>query len=75
VYVTATELKNNLGKYLTMAATEDILITRNGRNVARLSIEPEDKVKIARSLFGIIPADISLSDAREERLSRYESVD
>ena len=29
--ITATELKNNLGKYLILAATEDIFITKNGR--------------------------------------------
>ena len=32
--ITATELKNNLGKYLMLAATEDIFITRNGKVVA-----------------------------------------
>mgnify|MGYP000196425169 FL=1 len=26
--ITATELKNNLGKYLILAATEDIFITK-----------------------------------------------
>ena len=28
--ITATELKRNLGKYLLLAATEDIFITKNG---------------------------------------------
>ena len=28
--ITATELKANLGKYLQMAETEDIYITKNG---------------------------------------------
>ena len=27
--ITATELKKNLGKYLILAATEDIFITKN----------------------------------------------
>ena len=35
--ITATELKSNLGKYLLLAATEDIFITRNGKVVAKLS--------------------------------------
>ena len=35
--ITATELKNNLGKYLLLAETEDIFITRNGKVVAKLS--------------------------------------
>jgi len=33
--ITATELKTNLGKYLLLAATEDVFITRNGRTVAK----------------------------------------
>ena len=33
--VTATELKNNLGKYLLLSATEDIYITKNGKVVAK----------------------------------------
>lgn len=39
MYVTSTEIQNNFGKYLMMAAREDIIITKNGREVARLSAE------------------------------------
>ena len=35
--ITATELKNNLGKYLILAATEDIFITKNGKTIAKLT--------------------------------------
>ncbi len=35
--INATDLKNNLGKYLRAAEREDIIITSNGRKVARLS--------------------------------------
>lgn len=35
--VNSTDLKNNLGKYLRLAAREDVIITSNGRKVARLS--------------------------------------
>lgn len=35
--VTATELKNNLGKYLLLSATEDTFITKNGKAVAKLT--------------------------------------
>ena len=31
--ITATKLKNNLGKYLILAATEDIFITKNGKTI------------------------------------------
>ncbi|HEX3047998.1 MAG TPA: type II toxin-antitoxin system prevent-host-death family antitoxin [Bacillota bacterium] len=35
--VNSTELQNNFGKYLMLAAQEDIIITRNGLEIARLS--------------------------------------
>lgn len=67
--ITATELKNNLGKYLMLAATEDIFITPNGKVVAKLSNPHQDRVDIAKSLFGILPNEPTLEQAREERLN------
>jgi len=68
--ITATELKMNLGKYLLMAETEDIYITRNGKIIAKLTNPNQDRVDMAKSLFGIIPADITLDEARKERLNQ-----
>lgn len=68
--ITATELKENLGKYLAMASQEDIYITKNGKIVAKLSRPYQDRVALAKSLAGVIPADITLEEAREERLSK-----
>lgn len=65
--ITATELKSNLKKYLMLAEKEDIYITKNGKVVAKLSNPYQDKVEIAKSLIGIIPDDITLEEAREER--------
>ena len=66
--ITATELKENLGKYLQLAASEDILITRNGKVFAKLTSPYQDLVEAARSLAGIIPADMTIEEARAERL-------
>lgn len=66
--VTATELKMNLGKYLLLSATEDIYITKNGKVVAKLSNPNQDRVDIAKSLFGILPDDVTLEESRNERL-------
>ena len=66
--ITATELKMNLSKYLLLAEKEDIYITRNGRIVAKLSNPYQDRVDMAKSLFGVLPTDITLEEAREERL-------
>jgi antitoxin (DNA-binding transcriptional repressor) of toxin-antitoxin stability system len=67
--ITATELKENLGKYLQLAATEEIYITKNGKVVAKLTNPYQDLVAAAHSLAGILPADITLEEARAERLS------
>ena len=67
--ITATDLKLNLSKYLLLAETEDILITRNGKIVAKLSNPNADRVAMAESLVGVIPADITLEEARAARTS------
>ena len=36
-YITATELKNNLGHYLELSSKEDVFITKNGKPIAVLS--------------------------------------
>lgn len=42
--VNATDLKNNLGKYLRAAAREDVVITSNGRRIARLTAYEDNGV-------------------------------
>lgn len=66
--ITATELKQNLGKYLLLSAKEDIYITKNGKVVAKLTNPNQNRVNTAKSLFGILPKEASLEEAREERL-------
>jgi prevent-host-death family protein len=74
--VTATEFKSNIGRYLSLVATEDIFITKNGKNIAKLSSTQQNKVNIMKSLFGIAKGSkLTLEQAREERLARYETSD
>ena len=68
--VNSTELKNNLGKYLLLSATEDIFITKNGKVVAKLTNPYEDRVKTVKSLFGILPKDADIEAVRQERLGQ-----
>ena len=68
--ITATELKANLGKYLLMVATEDVYVTRNGRTVAKLTSPYQNKLDTVDSLFGSIPAGMTLEESKEERLNR-----
>ena len=68
--ITATELKSNLGKYLLLSATEDIYITRNGKIVSKLTNPFQEKVDIAKSLFGAIPDDVTLEESEKERMNK-----
>ena len=68
--ITATELKNNLGKYLLLSATEDILITKNGKVVAKLVNPYQNRVETAKSLFGILPKDADIVESKAERLDK-----
>lgn len=68
--ITATELKKNLGKYLSLAETEDIYITRNGKLVAKLTNPNLDRVAMAKSLFGVLSPDLTLEEAREKHLKQ-----
>lgn len=68
--ITATELKNNLSKYLMLVEEEDIYITKNGKVIAKLTSPFKEKVDLVKELFDSIPDNISLEEAQEERLSK-----
>lgn len=70
--VTATEFKLNLGKYLELAANQDVFITKNGKNIARLTSPSIDKLSVLNDLVGIISPqeEIDEDNIREERLTR-----
>ena len=68
--ITATELKTNLAKYLVLSATEDVYITKNGKVISKLTSPFQDRIQMANSLYGILPQDITLEEAREERLKK-----
>ena len=70
IQVTTTELKTNTAKYITLANKEDIIITRNGKPVARLIGQKANKVEMAQSLFGILK-DVEINEEvlKEERRS------
>ena len=65
--VTATDFKTNLGKYLDLLDTEDIIITRNGRRIAKLIKDEEDVLAEVQSLYGIL-APSGASGLEEESL-------
>lgn len=70
--ITATEFKTNLGKYLEIAASQDIFITKNGKNIARLTSPAVNKLALLDDLVGIIPESQTMDEdtIQEERLAR-----
>jgi len=76
IQITATDFKANLGKYLSLARRQDIIITKNGNEIAVLTA-PRKKADWVDELVGAIPAkDINIKQIKTERLAKkYESFD
>ena len=69
--VTATELKNNLGKYLKKSEFEDVYITKNGVIVSVLSNPNQSKLQMLDDLKGIVPnVEMTDEELRNERISK-----
>ena len=73
--ITATQLKNDLSKYLQLAESEDVFITKNGRVMCKLSSPYVDKMAIVESLVGILKSDVTIEEGKEERIFRHERTD
>lgn len=73
---TATEIQNNFGKYLNMVQTEgEIIIMKNGKEVARLVSYDKSVSFLTDSLIGVLKGDYSEKEVRMERMQKYESID
>ena len=77
--IALSDLKLNVGKYVDLAETEDIVITKYGKPAAkiiRFDKEPwylkkiPEKITSIDQLFGTLPTDIELDDVKMERLSK-----
>lgn len=68
--ISVAELAQDPDRYLDSLANEDIYITRNGKNFARLALIETPEHGIASRLFGILPNDANLGEARDERLAK-----
>ena len=77
--VALSDLKVNVGKYVDLAETQDIIITKYGKPAAkiiRFDKEPwylkkmPEQITSVEQLFGTLPNDIDLEDVKTERLSK-----
>lgn len=78
--VNATEFKTRAGKYLGIVDKEEIVITRNGREVAKLVPIKNEGTPNADFLYGLLAdspnKDITKKQIREERIKeKYGDID
>lgn len=69
--ISVSELKTNAGKYVAMAMDQDIMITKNGKVVAKLVTAKVDKKEVFAHFLSLFPEEgLSLDPekTREERL-------
>jgi antitoxin (DNA-binding transcriptional repressor) of toxin-antitoxin stability system len=71
--ISLTKFKSEVEHYMELVGREEIVITKDGRNIAQLAPPPEDKLSILESLCGILPPTATLEEARAERLAKYEA--
>ena len=74
---TATEMQNNFGRYLTIVSGgKEVIVTKNGKEVARLIPRNAAVSYLTDSLSGILKGDVDLRKAKGERLrEKYETSD
>ena len=74
--VTATEIQNNFGKFLKMVQEgHEIVIIKNGSEVARLISKEQTVSFLSDSLVGVLSTDADEKAARAERMAHYEGAD
>lgn len=74
--VTATDIQNNFGKYLQAVQDgNEIIILKNGNEVARLISKEKSVSFLADSLVGVLKNDYDEDAIKAERMARYESID
>ena len=74
--VTATELQNNFGKYLQYVQNGDeVVILRNGKEVARLISHEKSVTYLTDSLVGVLKSNYDEKQIKAEKRAKYENLD
>ena len=72
---TATEVQNNFGRFLKLVQEgQEIVIMKNGSEVARLISKGQTVSFLSDSLVGVLSSDVDEKKARAERMTRYEDT-
>ena len=74
---TATEMQNNFGRYLNLVMSgQEVIVTKNGREVGRFIPKDAAVSYLTDSLIGILKEDNDLDEVKAERLTKkYGSID
>ena len=73
ITATATEVQNNFGKFLKMVQEgQEVVITKNGSEVARLISIGQTVSFFSETLVGVLSSDVDEKSARAERMVRYQ---
>lgn len=74
---TATEMKNNFGRYLSLVMNgQEVIVTKNGREVGRFIPKDAAASYLTDSLTGILKKDYDPDTEKDERLrEKYEASD
>ena len=74
---TATEMQNNFGRYLNLVMSgQEVIVTKNGREVGRFIPKNAVVSYLTDSLTGILKEDYSLEKVKTEMLTqKYGAVD
>ncbi|MBQ4512371.1 MAG: type II toxin-antitoxin system prevent-host-death family antitoxin [Anaerolineaceae bacterium] len=68
---TATEMQNNFGRYLNYVIDgNEVILTKNGKEVARLIPRKSVVASLTDSLTGILKNETDAEDEREWELTR-----
>lgn len=74
--VTATKFQNNFGKFLQFVQEgNEVVILKNGKEVARLISKQTSRQFLVDSLAGILKNDTDEKKITEERVRAHEDID
>ena len=69
--ITASEFRQNFGRYMELVSVQDYSVTRNGKVVGVWTNPNRDRMALVESLAGSIHAVVDEAFDREERRVRH----
>ena len=74
ITATATDVQNNFGRYLqSVISGDEIIILKNGKEVARLISRDSSVSFLTDSLTGVLKKDYDEKAIRAERIKTHEN--